>query len=555
MADQASILDQLEAVSRAFKAQLPERGREIERQWSAVRKQPGDLGLLEGLYRLTHNLAGAGGTFGFSQITDVAREVTEPLRITLKERKIGLSDAEQASLDARVKLLIGLCIHPALDTETNIPPAKPLFPELPTTLHSLTKLVYLLNESSEDISVLVENLQNLGARVDLFETASSLSDAILEKSPAVVLVNSPAEKASLAFDLPETVLRPPMIMLSGSDDFDSRLSAVRAGMEGFFVKPVDASAVLNLVDSLRPREEASPFRVLIVDDDQSQAEYASIVLEQAGITTRVIHDPTDVLEQLAEFNPELLLFDIYMPQCSGIELAKIVRQMDNYLSVPIIFLSVERERVRQLEALQTGADDFLTKPIRPKELVSSVLIRAWRARTLRWMMVKDSLTGLFNHAVIMERLSNSFSLAQRQNSHLSVAMIDLDHFKRINDNYGHSTGDRVLVGFSRLLRERLRESDVVGRYGGEEFLVVLPDTTLEHAELVIDEVRMAFAKTRFAANGELFSATLSAGIADFPRAESAAGLLDAADNALYKAKDRGRNRIVLAPSPLPDIKT
>ncbi|TVO71949.1 MAG: diguanylate cyclase [Sedimenticola selenatireducens] len=550
MADQASILEQLEAVSRAFKTQLPERGREIERQWSAVRKQPDDLDLLEGLYRLTHNLAGAGGTFGFSQITDVAREVTEPLRITLKERKVGLSDAEQASLDARVKLLTELCIHPTLDTEANIPPAKPLFPELPATLHSLTKLVYLLSECTEDVSGLVENLQNLGARVGLFESVKSLGNAILETPPAAVLVNSPADEELLTFDLPETVIRPPMIMLSESDDFDSRLSAVRAGMEGFFVKPIDASAVLNLVDSLRPREEASPFRVLIVDDDQSQAEYASIVLEQAGITTRVIHDPTEVLEQLAEFNPELLLFDVYMPQCSGIELAKIVRQMDNYVGVPIIFLSVERERIRQLEALQTGADDFLTKPIRPKELVSSVMIRAWRARTLRWLMVRDSLTGLFNHAVIMERLNNSFALAQRQNSHLSVAMIDLDHFKRINDNYGHSTGDRVLIGFSRLLRERLRESDVVGRYGGEEFLVVLPDTTLEHAELVIEAVRTAFAKTSFTANGALFSVTLSAGIAGFPRSGSASGLLDAADIALYKAKEQGRNRtITAAPQP------
>jgi diguanylate cyclase (GGDEF)-like protein len=108
----------------------------------------------------------------------------------------------------------------------------------------------------------------------------------------------------------------------------------------------------------------------------------------------------------------------------------------------------------------------------------------------------------------------------------------------------------VLIGFSRLLRERLRESDVVGRYGGEEFLVVLPDTTLEHAELVIEAVRTAFAKTSFTANGALFSVTLSAGIAGFPRSGSASDLLDAADIALYKAKEQGRNRtITAAPQP------
>ncbi|MCW8891348.1 MAG: diguanylate cyclase, partial [Sedimenticola sp.] len=220
----------------------------------------------------------------------------------------------------------------------------------------------------------------------------------------------------------------------------------------------------------------------------------------------------------------------------------------NYISVPILFLSVETERQRQLEALQTGADDFLTKPIRPKELVTAVKMRAWRARILRWMMVRDSLTGLFNHAVIMERLSNSCALAKRQAHPLSVGMIDIDHFKRINDTFGHSTGDKVLVSFSRLLRERLRGTDIIGRYGGEEFLVILPDTSVDQAVQVLDEVRIAFASTQFSADGECFSATLSAGIAEFPNVASATGLLDAADKALYQAKEQGRNRILLATS-------
>lgn len=122
MVDEANIQAQLEAVARAFETQLPERGREIQRQWSAVKKQPDDLGLLDGLHRLTHTLVGAGGTFGFGQISAAAREVTEPLRVALKERNAGLSEAEQASLDLRVEHLTALCIHPTLDTEANIPP-------------------------------------------------------------------------------------------------------------------------------------------------------------------------------------------------------------------------------------------------------------------------------------------------------------------------------------------------------------------------------------------------------------------------------------------------
>ncbi|MCW8944940.1 MAG: diguanylate cyclase [Sedimenticola sp.] len=550
MVDDISIIEQLKAVSQAFKMQLPEKGVEITRQWSAIKKDSHDLVALEALYRLTHNLAGAGGTFGFSRITDVAREVTDPLRVALKERKTGLTATERTTLEGPVKLLIELCMNPSDDAKEEIAPAPTYFPELPSSLHAPSKLIYLYSESDNGMDTLIENLQNLGAHVCQFDTRQTLVKAVNEQMPSVILFNPiSAGNDFHGLDLTSVIQLPPMVMLADTADFKTRLTAVREGMEGFLVKPVEASSVLNLVDSFRPQEETAPFRVLIVDDDQNQAEYASIVLNQAGITTRTIYDPTEILDQLAEFNPELLLFDIYMPQCSGIELAKIVRQMDNYVSVPILFLSVETERGRQLEALQTGADDFLTKPIRPKELVSAVKVRAWRARTLRWMMVRDSLTGLFNHAVIMERLSNSFTLAKRQESPLSVAMIDIDHFKRINDNYGHSTGDKVLVSFSRLLRERLRGSDIVGRYGGEEFLVVLPDTTIGDAQLVLDEVRVAFAKTPFTANNKIFSATLSVGIADYPHANSATELLDTADMALYQAKEQGRDRTMLATPP------
>jgi diguanylate cyclase (GGDEF)-like protein len=185
--------------------------------------------------------------------------------------------------------------------------------------------------------------------------------------------------------------------------------------------------------------------------------------------------------------------------------------------------------------------------------VAAVTIRARRARTLRWLMVRDSLTGLYNHAVIMDRLGSSFSLAQRQQRALTIAMVDLDHFKRVNDQYGHAAGDRVLVVFSRLLHQRLRNSDVVGRYGGEEFLVILPDTDIHQARQVIEQVRVAFAAIRHQMESAHFSVTLSAGLADSPRFATASALLEAADAAIYRAKHQGRNRVVeaLDPSPAP----
>lgn len=547
MADEVSILEQLSAVTRAFKIQLPERGREVSRLWSVVQQHPDDRVALEGLYRLIHNLAGAGGTFGFSRITDVARKATEPLRVALKERNAGLSEKECDVLRITINKLLALCLDPAVDKGEAHRLVRSPVSEALNLNHTLSKLVYFYADSEDAIAPLLADLKNLGARVCRFEKVEALREAIIKTPPSVVLSNQASSDLNgLLHDLPAALPKPPVVALAESGDFCARLAAVRAGMDGFFEYPVDTTAIFSLVESLRPLEESTPFRVLIVDDDQSQAEYARLVLERAGIITRVIHDPSEMLEQLSVFNPELLLLDIYMPKCSGVELAKVVRQMSRYATVSIVFLSVETERGRQLEALQAGADDFLTKPISPEELVSSVLIRAWRARILRWRMVRDSLTELFSHTVIMERLSNSVALAKRQNHPLSVAMIDVDHFKRINDRFGHGIGDRVLVGLSRLLRERLRSSDIIGRYGGEEFLVIMPDTLLAQALQVIEEIRVAFSRITFTTRDETFSAALSAGIASFPQAALASELVDHADRAMYRAKEQGRNRTITA---------
>jgi diguanylate cyclase (GGDEF)-like protein len=220
--------------------------------------------------------------------------------------------------------------------------------------------------------------------------------------------------------------------------------------------------------------------------------------------------------------------------------------LEAYVSVPIVFLSAETNVNRQLEAMGQGGDDFLTKPIRPEHLISSVRIRADRYRILRSLMVQDSLTGLLNHTRTKERLDIELARAERLGSPLCFAMIDIDHFKRVNDTYGHPMGDRVIRSLSRLLSQRLRKTDIVGRYGGEEFAVVLPDTTLDQAERVLDEVRESFSNISQPAEQGAFNCTFSCGIAAYPGHAGAIELNNAADKALYDAKHAGRNRVVTA---------
>jgi diguanylate cyclase (GGDEF)-like protein len=241
-----------------------------------------------------------------------------------------------------------------------------------------------------------------------------------------------------------------------------------------------------------------------------------------------------------------------MPGCTGLELAAVIRQQEAYVSVPIVYLSAETDVDKQLAAMRLGGDSFLSKPIRREHLISAVRGRVERLRVLRSFMVRDSLTGLLNHTVIKEQLALEVARTARVNSEgrgmeLCFALVDIDHFKLVNDTYGHPTGDRVIKSISRLLQQRLRKSDMVGRYGGEEFAIILPNTGKAGALELLDELRRGFSQVRHQSEGREFYVTFSAGIAQFSlQLANANQLCNAADRALYEAKARGRNCVAIA---------
>jgi diguanylate cyclase (GGDEF)-like protein len=195
--------------------------------------------------------------------------------------------------------------------------------------------------------------------------------------------------------------------------------------------------------------------------------------------------------------------------------------------------------------MQQGGDDFLSKPVTAQGLIASVRQRAQRHRVLRTHMEHDGLTGLLNHSALKERLVLELARAERLASPLALVMIDLDHFKQVNDSHGHAAGDRVLRALARLLRDRLRRTDIIGRYGGEEFGALLPDTDAATATQVVEKLRAAFAAIEHGAGEQRFRVTLSAGIAASPPIKDSETLAAAADAALYRSKLDGRNRVSL----------
>jgi len=333
--------------------------------------------------------------------------------------------------------------------------------------------------------------------------------------------------------------------LSVPSNLQSIVLLERAGADACIPASNRSSGVLPRILDLVQKDEEETHRVLVVEDSASATAVIQRALTQHGIESRAIDDPRKLLEAAADFRPDAILMDMYMPFCTGVEATSALRQIPEYHALPVIYLSSETDIAQQVEALRLGGDQFLTKPINPIILASVVRTKIQRYREMLYSGRHDSLTGLLNHSTAKMQLSQLLNDAL-PHGNLVVGMIDIDHFKSINDNYGHPVGDQVIRSLAWLLRGRLRNSDLIGRYGGEEFIVALPESKIERAIALFNRIREDFsALPHTHANGSV-QATFSCGLATLPGYASASELIEAADHALLEAKRRGRNRVLLA---------
>ncbi|PXX43826.1 response regulator [Undibacterium pigrum] len=244
-------------------------------------------------------------------------------------------------------------------------------------------LVYLYFPDDETARQLAATLAMHHHEVVCFDAADELQSAIVVRAPQALVmdIDSPAGQIARKKMGNRVISNFPIIYISAIDDFMQRLAAVREGAEGYFLKPLDADALSARIDEKIARNEVMAYRVLVVDDDEMLASYYEAILSSAGMHVKAINDPVEVLDALKKFKPELVLTDLNMPVCNGLEMAQIIRQNNRYLDIPIVFLSSDTQK--EMLAIETGADDFLSKPIDPEKLISTIASRAERYRNLR----------------------------------------------------------------------------------------------------------------------------------------------------------------------------
>ncbi|MHB0974632.1 MAG: GGDEF domain-containing response regulator [Thiobacillus sp.] len=334
-----------------------------------------------------------------------------------------------------------------------------------------------------------------------------------------------------------------LICLGVRSDFEQLQQVLSGGCDSCLLEGTPPHAIIERIMELNERHEQEAYRVLIVEDSKTASHLIRRTLQENQIVSEIVNDPRQTLSALKQFNPDLILMDMYMPNCTGVEVARIIRQHNEFLSMPIVYLSGETNVALQVDAMRLGGDHFLTKPFNPVFLNTIIMSKIERYRALRRSMYHDSLTGLLNHSSGKNTLDMVLSGVAHEGGFLSVVMMDIDHFKQVNDTYGHPVGDQVIRSLSWLLKQRLRKHDILCRYGGEEFLIGLPHTDAGQAYAIVDRIRQDFAQIRHPYRDTHFLATASGGIATYPLHRTGDALIKAADEALYQAKRGGRNCI------------
>lgn len=290
-------------------------------------------------------------------------------------------------------------------------------------------------------------------------------------------------------------------------------------------------------------------KVLIIDDDVDSLAIAKLRLKKDGYILVSAGDGVEGLARAREDDPDLILLDVQMPGKSGYEVCEDLKSDPHLCNIPVIFLSAADDISEKVKGLDLGAVDYVTKPFDIFELKARVraALRTKRLQDLLLMYGEvDSLTEIYNRRVLMERLQQEWDRSLRSNIVFSFIMTDIDNFKNVNDTYGHPVGDDVLERIAYTLKKSVRSGDIVGRYGGEEFGIIMVNSTAQEACVAADRYRQEIEKIVFKAKKKSFSVTSSFGVADSSGKDSSDKLVAAADSAMYEAKESGRNKVCSA---------
>jgi diguanylate cyclase (GGDEF)-like protein len=527
--------DALRAIWQEHRAGVLKRVDLIERAVTALTAGELDGQLRDEAQRAAHSLIGSVGTFGFIRASEAARELELELADPAPQRAAAMSTLIAA-------------VHRELQGEALAAP------RAQRTESAGDRLRVLIVDDDRELCERVA--AEAASRKVCCDVAASPQEAralCAERPPAIVLLDltfppdGRADAYALLSQLSAATPPIPVLVLTGTGAFTDRVEAARRGSRAFLPKSLLPAEVLDAVEQFLARDRLAATRVLVVDDDPAMLDATRALLRPHDLEVSTLADPLRFWETLEEVAPELLILDVDLPGVNGPELCRTVRNDPRWSRLAVIFATARTDAATVEEVFNAGADDYIAKPIIGPELVSRVANRLERVRLLRAQAETDYLTGLANRAKADEDLTQLAALADRFSEPLSVAMLDIDGFKLVNDRQGHAVGDSVLRRLGEHLRRDFRGTDVVGRWGGEEFIVGMYGMTRENGVQRLANTLERFGKEEFTGSLGTLQVSFSAGVAEYPLdGRSLSAVSRAADEALYRAKATGRACVLAA---------
>lgn len=510
--------------------------------------------------REAHKIAGSAGTFGYGRASEIAGE----LETIFAD---GCTDIDVA---IRATALVE-DLRTALRPDASVPPRgraeEPAGARArgeagdrstPASVATATSapIVLILHPGTELALAVAEDVRTRGLTPEIApDLAAARATLTGSRRPAAAVVHLPGgPDASLTDDLLSDLDRlgtAVVGLLSPDAGTATRVAALHAGARLLLDTPLDAAtgaaqitdAIATLIDD---RERSVP-RVLAVDDDDTVLHAVRHLLGTSSVQVETLNESEGFWAALKQFQPDLLLLDVDMPGVSGLELCRLVRSDPRWNQLSVVFLSGGHDAEAVRRVYDAGADDFVSKPVAGPELQARIASRLERARLHRLLAETDPLTGLANRRRLERDLNRLQHLADRYHSDLSLAVLDVDHFKQVNDRYGHASGDEVLRRLAGHLQAAFRGEDAVARVGGEEFVVAMLGMCREDAVQRLGGVLQSFRRTSHDMGGEIFTVGASAGVAQHNRdGVGFEALYRAADRALRVAKASGRGRVLPA---------
>lgn len=512
------------AVAKAredFKAGISARLAVLEQATNALKE--GKLGaqLRSRAEQEAHKLVGSLGSFGFALGSRLAQEIEQIL-----QTKNFLDQAQSLRLCELVMEL-----HRELEQT----------PEEPTHIKPVSSAqrprLLIVSDDTQLIEQLVKEATMRKMQVETAIDVAAARSAIASSSPDVVLLDLcfPDGAKDCLMLLPELSNRMPpvpVMVFTDRNNLTDRVEVARAGGRGFLQKSMPPAQVLDLVTQVLQRLSATEVRVMVVDDDPQVLTIIQNLLEPWGIRLITLEDPRRFWDIITEFSPDLLILDVKMPHLNGIELCQVVRNDPLWSELPVLFLTahVEADTVDQIFA--AGADDCVSKPIVGPKLVTRIFNRLERTQLLRRMAETDALTGVANRLKLTQELGQFLRLAEHHNQFLCLAILNIDHFKQVNDQYGYAAGDEVLRRLGGLLQRSFQNLEVVARWGDAEFAVGMYGMTKDDGIKRLAEVLETLRQRVFTGTDDTkFQVTFSIGAAQYPE--------DGIDlQTLYKAADK-----------------